>query len=184
MSEAERKHWDNRYAADGLAPVLDDPPPTPFLAHVEDLVPTTGQAFELACGRGRGAVWLAKRGMGYWGVDVSPVAIELARELARRSGLEDRCRFDVFDLDNGLPQGSPVDLLLCHLFVDHRLDEAIIQRLAPGGLVVVVALSEVGYGPGEHRIRRGELLDAFGSLDVIDHREGEGMARILARQMV
>ena len=122
MTEANRTHWDERYAAGGLAPVLDDPPVTPFLAPIEHLMPTTGQVLELACGRGRGAFWLAKRGMDYWGVDVSPVAIELARELARRSGVGDRCRFDVFDLNNGLPPGPPVDLLFCHLFVDRPLE--------------------------------------------------------------
>jgi hypothetical protein len=47
--------------------------------------------------------------MDNWGVDASHVAVELARELARRSGVGDRCRFDVFDLDKGLPQGPPVD---------------------------------------------------------------------------
>ena len=145
-------------------------------------MPTTGHALELACGRGRGAVWLAKRGLDYWGVDVSPVAIGLAQELARRSGVGDRCRFDVFDLDNGLPPGPPVDFLFCHLFVDHRLDRAIMKRLSPGGLLVVVSLSEVGHGKGEFRIGPSELLDTFGSLDVIDHEEGEGMARILVRR--
>jgi hypothetical protein len=88
----------------------------------------------------------------------------------------------VFDLDSGLPPGPPVDLLFCHLFVDRRLDDAIMERLAPGGILVVVSLSEVGHGPGDFRIRPGELLDAFGSLEVVDHAESEGVARILARR--
>jgi SAM-dependent methyltransferase len=182
MSVVDREHWDERYAAGGLAPVLDEPPLSPFLAPIAHLMPMTGHALELACGRGRGAVWLAKRGMDYRGVDVSPVAVELARELALRSGVGDRCRFDVFDLDNGLPPGPPVDLLLCHLFVDRRLDHAMMDRLAPGGILVVVSLSEVGHGPGDFRIRPGELLDAFDSLEVLDHTESEGVARIVAHQ--
>ena len=182
MSEADRKHWDKRHSASGLAPVLDDPPPPPVFARVEHLFPTRGRALELACGRGRGAVWLAKRGLDYWGVDVSPVAVELARELARLSGVDHRCRFDVVDLDNGLPEGPPVDLLFCYLFLDHRLDKAMMERLAPGGVLAVGVLSEVGHGPGEFRIRPGELLDSFGSLDVLDHGEGDGMAWLIARR--
>jgi methyltransferase family protein len=58
--------------------------------------------------------------MTYRGVDVSPVAIELARQLAERSGVAARCRFDVFDLDAGLPDGESVDLVLCYLFRDSR----------------------------------------------------------------
>jgi hypothetical protein len=57
-----------------------------------------------------------------------------------------------------------------------------IERLAPGGLLAVAVLSEVGVGPGEFRARPGELRDAFGTLEIVDEGEGEGMARILARR--
>ena len=60
-----------------------------------------------------------------------PFAIGLAQELARRSGGGDPCRFNVFELDNGLSRGQRVDLLFCHPFVDRRLDDAIVERLAP-----------------------------------------------------
>jgi hypothetical protein len=120
--------------------------------------------------------------MDYWGVDVSAVGIDLARKLTSLSGVADRCRFDVVDLDEGLPAGPPVDLLFCHLFRDPRLDRAMIERLAPGGLLAVAVLSEVGVGPGEFRARPGELRDAFGTLEIVDEGEGEGMARILARR--
>lgn len=112
VSDADRQHWDNRYAERGMARVSENGSlPPPVFAHVERLFPTEGHALELACGRGRGAVWLASRGMDYWGVDVSPVGIDLARELTSLSGVADRCRFDVVDLDDGLPEGPPVDLL-------------------------------------------------------------------------
>jgi hypothetical protein len=120
--------------------------------------------------------------MDYWGVDVSAVGIGLARELAVLSGVVDRCRFDVIDLDDGLPEGPPVDLLFCHLYRDQRLDQAMMERLAPGGLLAVAVLSEVGVGPGEFRARPGELLDVFGRLEILDQGEGDGMARILVRR--
>lgn len=165
-----------------MAPVSENVPPPPAFAHVEHFFPTEGHALELACGRGRGAVWLAARGMDYWGVDVSPVGIDLARELTLLCGVADRSRFDVVDLDDGLPEGPPVDLLFCYLFRDQRLDRSMMDRLAPRGLVAVAVLSEVGVGPGAFRIRPGELRDAFGELEVLDEGEGEGMARILARR--
>lgn len=120
--------------------------------------------------------------MDYWGLDVSPVGIALARTLTSLYRLDDRCRFDVVDLDDGLPPGPPVDLLLCHLFRDPRLDGAIVERLAPGGMLAVAVLSEVGADPGEFRARPGELRDAFGVLEIIDEGEGDGIARILARR--
>jgi SAM-dependent methyltransferase len=117
-----------------------------------------------------------------WGVDISLVAIDFARELSSVSGLGDRCRFEVFDLDGGLPQGPPVDLLFCYKFRDPRLDRPMIERLRPGGLLAVAVLSEVGEGPGAFRAQPGELHDAFtgDDLDVLSEGERDGMAWILA----
>jgi SAM-dependent methyltransferase len=170
-----------------MAPVLRIPPALPAFAHVDRLFPTRGQALEIACGRGRGAVWLASRGMTYWGLDLSPVAIDLARQLVERSGVAHRCRFDVFDLDAGLPDGQSVDLVLSYLFRDPRLDRAIVDRLAPGGLLAVAVRSEVGVGPeefpdGSRRARPGELREAFGDLEILDEGENDGIATILARR--
>lgn len=181
MSEADRRRWDERYTALGRAPVGDLPPP-PAFAHVEHHFPTQGRALEIACGRGRGVVWLARRGMEVWGVDISPVAIDLAARLADAYGVGDRCHLAVHDLDSGLPDGPAMDLILCYLFRDQRLDEAIMDRLAPGGLLAVASLSEVGSGPGNHRARPGELPDAFDRLELLEHGEQEGLAWILGRR--
>lgn len=187
MSELHRRHWDRRYREGGMAPVLELPPPLPAFAASEHLLPTSGRAFEIACGRGRGGVWLASRGLSYLGVDVSPAAIELARRLAEASGLAHRCRFEVRDLDDGLPDGEPVDLVLCYLFRDPRLDRALVDRLVPGGLLAVAVRSEVGVGPeqfpdGSRRARPGELLEAFSHLEILDEGESDEIARIVARK--
>jgi SAM-dependent methyltransferase len=136
---------------------------------------------ELACGRGRGAVWLAGLGLDVWGLDVSGVAVGLARDLAERSGVGARCRFDVVDLDDGLPHGPPADVILCHFFRDPRLDRAIVERLAPGGLLAMAVLSEVDAGPGPFRATPGELTAAFADLEVVAECEGRGEAWLLAR---
>ena len=117
MTEGDRIHWDERYAGIGPAPVTVEGPP--LFAAYEHLFPTEGQAMELACGRGRSSVWLARRGLKVWAVDVSEVAIGLARALADQSGVADRCRFDVVDLDGGLPRRST---RRCHpvLFLPRR----------------------------------------------------------------
>jgi SAM-dependent methyltransferase len=116
------------------------------------------------------------------GVDVSPTAIDLARRLAVDSGVADQCRFEVFDLDDGLPDGPQVDLLCCYLFRDRRLDQAMMDRLIPGGLLAVAVLSEVGAGPGPFRTRPRELSISFDELDVLVEGEEDGMAWLLARR--
>jgi SAM-dependent methyltransferase len=179
VTEEDRIHWDERYVGIGLAPVDVDAPP--LFAPYEDLFPTAGGVLELACGRGRFSVWLARRGLEVWGVDVSPVAIGLARQLAERSGVGGRCRFDVVDLDGGLPDSPPVDVIVCYFFRDARLDEQIVNRLARGGLLAIASLSTVDVGPGPFRVGPGELLAAFASLEVLAQAEGAGQAWLLAR---
>ncbi|OBH58153.1 bifunctional 2-polyprenyl-6-hydroxyphenol methylase/3-demethylubiquinol 3-O-methyltransferase UbiG [Mycobacterium sp. E2479] len=181
MSETDRHRWDERYAAKGPPPLSSVGPPSVFARHA-DLFPTAGRALDLACGQGTGSVWLAARGLQVVGLDVSPVAIGQARELAQRAAVADRCRFAVVDFDGGLPAGTPVDVVVCCKFRDPRLDRTIIERLAPGGLLAIAALSEVGPGPGAFRAAAGELPAAFAGLDLIDADEGDGQAWLLARR--
>ena len=181
MSETERDDWDRRYTEGGMAP-LDEFGPPPVFADHEHLFPATGDALELACGRGRGAVWLAGRGLNYHGVDVSPVAVDLARKLVDHRGLSERCRFEVHDLDLGMPPGPRVDLLLCYLFRDPTLDTAIVDRIRPGGILATAALSEVGAEPGRFRAKPGELREAYSSLEILVEGEGEGMAWLIGRR--
>jgi SAM-dependent methyltransferase len=180
VTEEDRQRWDDRYAKTGPAPRAGLRPPN-FLAPHANLLPAQGDALDIACGQGLGAVWLAERGVHVWGIDVSEVAIAQARDLAQPNHVGDRCRFDVIDLDDGLPEGPPVDLILCNKFRDRRLERTLIERLAPGGLLAIAVLSEVGAGPGPFRATPGELAAAFADLDTIATGEGDGRAWLLAR---
>jgi SAM-dependent methyltransferase len=181
VSDHDRQRWDERYA--GRGPVTLDDVSLPAVFEVfADVFPTAGQDLELACGRGTAAVWLARRGMTVAGVDVSPVAITHAGALAVSAGVSQRCRFAVADLDTGLPAGPPADVVLCHRFRDPRLDGEVIARLAPGGVLAISALSEVGASPGPFRVQAGELSRAFAALEPIAAGDGDGQAWLLARR--
>jgi SAM-dependent methyltransferase len=180
VTREDERRWDERYASQGPASVDAIEQPSVLAAHAE-LFPTAGQALDVACGQGFGSVWLAQRGLNVLGLDISPVAIGHARDLARRSGVGDRCRFEVADLDDGLPAGPRVDVILCHKFRDRRLDRAISERLAPGGLLAMAVLSEVGAAPGPFRAAPGELSAAFAELHLLASGEGQGYAWLLAR---
>ena len=183
VTDEDGRHWDERHAAAELKDI-DRLEPPPVFAAFEDLFPTTGRALDIACGRGRASVWLADRGMTVVGLDVSPVAIELADDLAARHGCVKRCTFAVADLDHGVPSNvtasPPFDLVLCHLFRSPALDGPVVERLAPGGLLAVAVLSEVGAGPGRFRARPGELRDAFDDLSIEADGEADGLAWLLA----
>jgi len=176
VAEADRAHWDARHQRPGSV----EPGLSEVFAPYTDLFPTTGAALDIACGRGAAAMWLARRGMTVTGVDVSPVAVEQARELAAAHGVH--CRFEVADLDDGLPPGPSVNVLVCQHFRDARLDAAIVERLTPGGLLAISALSEVGAEPGRFRVPAGELPRAFASLTVEAVGEADGVAWLLGRR--
>lgn len=178
MSSQDRFDWDTTYR--GYEVAVGEPRlPDVFAAH-RDVLPATGTALDLACGTGTGSVWLARRGLRVWGVDVSPVAIGHAAALAARYDVADRCRFDVVDLDDGLPAGPLVDVVLCHRFRDPALYRPISERLSPGGILAICVLSEVGAAPGRFRARPGELDGAFRELEAVGGHEGGGQAWLIA----
>jgi SAM-dependent methyltransferase len=74
----DRTDWNERYAAQELLWGVE---PNRFLAEELGDVPARGRALDLACGEGRNAIWLAKRGWTVTAVDYSGVAIERARRL-------------------------------------------------------------------------------------------------------
>ncbi|OBG86151.1 SAM-dependent methyltransferase [Mycobacterium sp. E802] len=180
MSQQDRLDWDTTYRGHDSA--VDAPRlPAVFDAH-GDVFPVKGTALDIACGTGSASVWLARRGLNVRGVDVSPLALGHAGALAARYGVSEKCRFDVVDLDDGLPDGPPVDVIVCHRFRDPRLYRPMSERLTTGGVLAVCVLSEVGAAPGRFRAAPGELRDAFGRLEVIAADEGGGQAWLLARK--
>jgi len=77
-SHASRARWNRRWSEERAEP---SPTPSDFLvAEVEGLPPR--RALDLACGAGRNAVWLARRGWQVTAVDFSDAALRMARALA------------------------------------------------------------------------------------------------------
>lgn len=69
-----------------------------LLEKEHDLRPES--ALDVACGIGRHSVPMAERGLDVRGLDLSPEYVEAARERAAAAGVEDRVRFDEFDVRN------------------------------------------------------------------------------------
>ncbi|NMO89719.1 bifunctional 2-polyprenyl-6-hydroxyphenol methylase/3-demethylubiquinol 3-O-methyltransferase UbiG [Actinomycetospora sp. TBRC 11914] len=175
MADADRERWDRRFATVGPG----TPGPPSALVGREDLVPTTGAALDLACGRGTVAVWFAGRGLTTTAVDVSPEALRLTAALAEARGVA--VTTVRADLDDGLSVTGPFDVVVCQRFRDPRLYAGLIELLVPGGLLVVSVLSTAGDEGGSYRAGPGELRSAFGHLDVLVDEEGNGEAHLVAR---
>ena len=81
---ARRARWDERYAASDL--VWSAGPNETLAGEAAELRP--GRALDVACGEGRNALWLAEQGWQVTAIDFSTVAIDKARRIAQRRGVD------------------------------------------------------------------------------------------------
>ncbi len=139
-------------------------PPEPLVELVESERLRPCEAVDLGCGAGNYAVWLGSKGFQITGIDISPKAIELARQLASKKGVD--CRFIVEDLTGDLRQlDHSFDFaydweVLHHVFPEKREDYVrnIRRMLRPGGKYLSVCFSEedLDFG-GEGKYRKTPL---------------------------
>jgi 2-polyprenyl-3-methyl-5-hydroxy-6-metoxy-1,4-benzoquinol methylase len=177
VSDADRARWDTRYAD----AVTGLPAPPQALAEDPGVLPCTGRALDLACGRGEVSLWLALRGLRVDAVDVAGAALAALTAAAAEHGVAQRVRTVGHDLDGGVPDScaGPYDAVVCQRFRAPDLYPALAERLAPGGVLVVTVLAG-GHGP--FRAAPGELRAAFGHLEVLVDREDDGVAHLVARR--
>jgi SAM-dependent methyltransferase len=83
-ADPSRERWNRRWAGERAHASRA---PSEFLITETEALPP-GRALDVACGAGRNAVWLARRGWRVTGVDFSDVALRAARELAASAGVE------------------------------------------------------------------------------------------------
>ncbi|HEX7828733.1 MAG TPA: class I SAM-dependent methyltransferase, partial [Thermoanaerobaculia bacterium] len=103
--------WNKRYR---IREQLNDEPASLLVQAAETLAP--GRALDLACGAGRNAVWLTRRGWNVVAIDGSSVAIDIVRE--HDASIDAR----VLDLETGapLPFDNETFDLVAILFYLHR----------------------------------------------------------------
>jgi dienelactone hydrolase/predicted O-methyltransferase YrrM len=140
-SEAEQ--WDNRYR-DGDLPWDTGLQSTELQRALAESRLAPCRALELGCGTGTNTVWLAQQGFDCTGVDLSPRAVERARQRAQAAGVEVRWVVgDVLTLGN---LGPPFDFFFdrgCYHAV-RRIDAAgyvaaLDRWTAPGAQGLVLA---------------------------------------------
>ncbi|HNQ26201.1 MAG TPA: class I SAM-dependent methyltransferase [Methanoregulaceae archaeon] len=136
------------------------------------------RTIEFGCGAGNYAVWLAKQGFDVTGIDISPSAIDLARENARREGV--RCTFVVADVLGDLPEvKGPFDFafdweLLHHIYPEDRPRYVanVARLLRPGARYLSVCFHENDPqfgGSGKYRTTQIGTVLYFSSEEELRH---------------
>jgi glycosyltransferase involved in cell wall biosynthesis/SAM-dependent methyltransferase/GT2 family glycosyltransferase len=125
-------------------------------ALLADMVRPGSRVLEYGCGTGSRAFELARRGAFVHGIDISPVAIEIASRTARELGVADRTAFSVMDAEALELPGRSVDLV-CGTSILHHLDlerayGEVARVLRPAGQALF--LEPLGHNPAFNAYRR------------------------------
>ena len=147
----------------------------------------------MACGRGRGAVYLAGLGFAVDALDVSPVAVDDLSRRAAEDGLKIRARAvdltDLSSLDEVLPPAT-YDLIVVFRYLDRALVPYLERALRSGGYLVfetfvAVAGAVTDFNPA-YMLRPGELGELFPHLETELFEDGgddgRAVSRLLARR--
>src|SRR5688500_14770173 len=191
MSDADRIRWNTKHQERPY-----DFTPADWLTALEPRIRPqrpAARALDLACGRGRNSLYLARLGYSVDAWDVSDTAIATleAEALRLRNNGE---RLDIapkrVDLDSAVLPTCQYDLVLDAYFLDRSLFPAIEEALRPGGLLVFQTFVRGAATTSQHApkdsayvLQPGELLTAFPGLKTLEYTEDaeRGEARLMAR---
>jgi tellurite methyltransferase len=168
MSEAGHADWDERHRGKPAGEA------EPFLAEMLARIPR-GVALDVAAGRGRNALALARAGMRIVAVDYSAEAMRLLAATARA----DRLAIwpIVANLDNFHLKDESLDAIVNINFLDRAFFPRFERALRPGGVLIagtfIIDQAALGH-PRDPRflLEHGELRALAGGLDIEEYREG------------
>jgi tellurite methyltransferase len=174
MSLDDQVRWDRQHAdTHGMEP------PSIFLRQVLEADSwqfPPGRALDIAAGKGRNALYLAERGFEVVAVDISKVALDVARLHAQQKHLE--IDFQQSDLEQvGFPEGE-YDLILNINYLQRSLFPKIKAALRVRGHVIFETYSIDQQVIGRPKnpnylLAHNELLDHFRDFRVFYYREGK-----------
>jgi tellurite methyltransferase len=169
----DQRHWDEKHSAGH-----GEDSPSSFLKeilHSQSWSIPSGRALEIATGKGRNALLLAERGFQVDAMDISPVALEEARKIARARALD--INFIETDLDGAEIASAAYDLVVNFNFLQRDLIARMKVALKPGGRVVfetfLIDQRVLGHPHNpSYLLGHNELLDLFHGFRVLYYREG------------
>jgi SAM-dependent methyltransferase len=158
--------------------------PNPLLVRVVESKPW-GRALDLACGAGRNALYLKKKGWDVEAIDGSEVAIRILRDRAKREGVD--LHPQVIDLESTDFKIHPEDFdVICMLFyLQRNLFHSIRNGIRPGGFAIVaVHMKDDSKEPMNPAflMEPGELKKEFEGWEIHHYLEGKSTDRNHERQ--
>lgn len=172
--------WNERFSAQGY--LFGEEPNAYLASQAQHLRP--GSALSVADGEGRNSVWLAGRGLRVEAFDFSPVAVDKARALAQRHGVQVALHCATWQ-DFTWKQAAYDNVVgIFFQFADPADRTDLFQRmdaaLRPGGVLLIQGYGKEQMrfgtgGPGklDHLYDEALLREAFPAYEVLDLRTYE-----------
>lgn len=159
--------------------------PSSWVLQHADALPMHGDALDVACGRGRHALWLAERGLQTLAVDRDADLVQFVNDEAVRRRLP--LRAEVVDLEDGRSHLAPSahDVIVVVHYLYRPLFPSLVAALRPGGLLVYETFTRAQAARGkptnpDFLLEAGELVERVRPLEVLASREGDYDGRMVA----
>ena len=168
--------------------------PASWLTDNADLLPRGGRVLDVACGRGRHALWLATRGFDVHAIDKNPDAV--AEVIAEANRLRLTLNADVVDLETETPPSlgsQEYDVVIGFNYLHRPLMPTLLGALKPRGRIVYETFTTGQAERGQPTnpaflLKDGELAELMAPLTVLRSREGafdgRSVASIVAERLV
>lgn len=169
--------WNDSYR-DGCLPWDTGRPSSELGRVIAEHAIRPSRALEIGCGTGTNSVWLAEQGFQITGIDVAPLAIEMAEQRAKAAGVQ--ATFRVADVLQLPELGGPFDFFFdrgCYHAVRRTAAEqyapAVARQLAAGarGLILAGNAREPN-DPGPPVVTEEQIRDELGlAFKIVDLHE-------------
>jgi SAM-dependent methyltransferase len=149
------------------------------------LLPRSGDALDVACGRGRNAIWLATQGFTVHAVDRDAAAVAAVNSGANRLGLPVIATIVDLEGGNAALAREAFDVIVAVHYLHRPLFPSLIAALRNGGVLVYETFTREQALRGKPTnpaflLEPGELQRLVAPLDILASREGEFDDRCVA----
>ena len=174
MSIDDRTRWDKQHLSSPGAE-----PPSALLREILENAAwpaLRGKALDIACGKGRNALYLAQRGFAVTALDISAVALEAGQRRAQQLDLG--IDWQSCDLEASALAAGDFDLIINFNYLQRSLIRLMQQAVKPGGHVIfetyLIDQASVGHPKNpDYLLQHNELLECFRDFRVLYYREGK-----------
>ena len=159
--------------------------PAAWLVAHRALLPPTGRALDVACGRGRNSLWLARQGFDTTAIDRDAPTVAALEDRARRERLPLRALAMDLEARGATLGDAAYDVIVVVHYLHRPLFPALVSALRPGGVLVYETFTIAQAARGRPTnpaflLAPGELPRLIAPLEIRAAREGDYDGRMVS----